>query len=322
MAGIQDVAKKAGVSQSTVSYVLSGRRPISDATRAKVLHAIEELNYQPHAGARALASSRTQVLGLVSPLRPGVDVNVIMQFAAGIATRARHYDHDVLLVTERDASGIESMSRRSMVDGFIVMDVESRDTRIETLMALRQPSVLIGLPEDPGSLSCIDFDFDAAGAMAIRQLATNGHQRTAVISSPPEVHTRGTSYAVRLAAGVEREAQRRGISVETFASSADPAETNAMLDRLITDGVTGLIVHNESALPGVVTDITSRGADVMERTQIVAIGPKALMFAPQLNFTVIDIPGTAIGANAVDMLMDRLEHDALPERRLVAPRVD
>lgn len=322
MAGIQDVAKKAGVSQSTVSYVLSGRRPISDGTRAKVLRAIEELNYQPHAGARALASSRTHVLGLVTPLRAGVDVNVIMQFVAGIATRARHYDHDVLLVTERDASGIESMSRRSMVDGFIVMDVESRDTRIEALMGLRQPSVLIGLPEDPGSLSCIDFDFEAAGAMAVRQLATNGHKRAALIGSPPEVHTRGTSYAVRLAAGVEREAARRGIDVQRFASSADPAETNALLDRLITEGVTGLVVHNESALPGVVTDITSRGASVMEQTQIVAIGPKALMFAPQLNFTVIDIPGTAIGANAVDMLMDRLEHDALPERRLVAPRVD
>ena len=58
MAGIQEVARKAGVSQSTVSYVLSGRRPISDSTRERVLKAIDELNYRPHAGARALASSQ------------------------------------------------------------------------------------------------------------------------------------------------------------------------------------------------------------------------------------------------------------------------
>ena len=69
MATIADVAKAAGVSSSTVSYVLSGKRPISQATRHRVEKAIRDLGFSPHAGARALASSRTNVLGLVVPLR-------------------------------------------------------------------------------------------------------------------------------------------------------------------------------------------------------------------------------------------------------------
>ena len=69
MPTISDVARAAGVSMSTVSYVLSGRRPISAETQARVKAAIAELGYHPHAGARALASSRTSVLALVVPLR-------------------------------------------------------------------------------------------------------------------------------------------------------------------------------------------------------------------------------------------------------------
>lgn len=320
MAGIQEVARKAGVSQSTVSYVLSGRRPISGATREKVLKAIEELNYRPHAGARALASSKTHVLGLVSPLRPGVNVDVIMQFVAGIATRARHYEHDVLLVTEQDASGIESVSLRSMVDGFIVMDVESRDSRIPTLMTLRQPSVLIGLPEDPGTLSCIDFDFEAAGSLAIRRLAKHG--RVALLGSSPEVVSRGTSYAVRLARGAEREAEARGIELRRLAAEDDPVAAARLIDEVIEAGYTGLVVHNESALPGVIQALLRRGPEVTESVEIVAIGPKTLLLAPLLHMTVIDIPGTTIGSTAVDMLMGLVTGDALPERRLVAPRVE
>ena len=71
----KDVARLAGVSQSTVSYVMNGNRPISDATRKRVLDAIEALTYQPNAGARALASQRTRVVGLmVVPVHgPGLD---------------------------------------------------------------------------------------------------------------------------------------------------------------------------------------------------------------------------------------------------------
>ena len=69
----KDVARKAGVSQSTVSYVMTGKRPISERTRQRVLDAMEELTYQPHSGARALAGRRTQVVGLVVPFGPGSD---------------------------------------------------------------------------------------------------------------------------------------------------------------------------------------------------------------------------------------------------------
>ena len=168
MATIHDVARVAGVSTSTVSYVLSGKRSISASTRARVERAIKDLGYRPHAGARALASSRTNVLGLVVPLRADVNVAVIMEFVRAVVTRARTYDHDVLVLTKEEPSGLERVTDGAIVDAVIVMDIESEDPRIDLLTRIERPVVLIGVPNDARGLSCVDFDFRRASGLAVR----------------------------------------------------------------------------------------------------------------------------------------------------------
>src|SRR3954470_11569834 len=85
----KDVARIAGVSQSTVSYVMTGKRPISERTRQRVLAAMEELTYEPNAGARALAGRRTQVVGLVVPFQPRAGTAGLLPFIETIAACAR-----------------------------------------------------------------------------------------------------------------------------------------------------------------------------------------------------------------------------------------
>ncbi len=115
MTTIADVAKAAGVSISTVSYVMSGKRTISAETRERVARAIAELEFRPHAGARSLASRASNVIGLQAPLRTGVDVHVVMQIVAGVVGEARQHDYDILLLASDDASGLERAAR--LVDG-------------------------------------------------------------------------------------------------------------------------------------------------------------------------------------------------------------
>ena len=86
---IADVARHAGVSASTVSYVLSGKRTISESTRARVLASVRALGFHPHAGARALASNRANQIALALPLRTGMHLPVLMQFATAVVTAAR-----------------------------------------------------------------------------------------------------------------------------------------------------------------------------------------------------------------------------------------
>lgn len=131
MVGIADVARHAKVSASTVSYVLSGKRPISPATRERVHASIRALDCHPHAGARALASKRSSVIARAVPLRSGMHLPVVMQFVLAVADQARTFDHDVLLSTEGEgARGLARIEGSALADAIIVMDVELADVRV------------------------------------------------------------------------------------------------------------------------------------------------------------------------------------------------
>src|SRR5438128_10940604 len=99
MATIHDVARQAGVSVSTVSYVINGTRKISDATSARVRLAMEELGYRPNAFARGLASKRTRTIGLMFPTpERGLGVTEL-EFVTSTAEACRNAGYQMILWT-------------------------------------------------------------------------------------------------------------------------------------------------------------------------------------------------------------------------------
>ncbi|GAB6859903.1 LacI family DNA-binding transcriptional regulator [Microbacterium xylanilyticum] len=89
MAKIHEVAEAAGVSISTVSYALSGKRSISPATRERVERAAARLGYEPNAGARMLAGRRTHIFALTEPFRPDTHAPTHMSFVLATSIAAR-----------------------------------------------------------------------------------------------------------------------------------------------------------------------------------------------------------------------------------------
>ncbi|WP_456787033.1 LacI family DNA-binding transcriptional regulator [Cellulomonas sp. P5_C5] len=321
MATIDDVARVAGVSVSTVSYTFSGKRPISAETRARVERAVRELDYRPHAGARALASQRTQVLALMAPLRVDVNVGVIMQFVTGVVTRAQSFKHDVLLLTQDDHDGIERVAAGSMVDAVIMMDVEAEDPRLPILRKQRQPAVLIGLPRDATGFSCVDLDFEAAGRAAVAHLAGLGHRQIALIGSPRAVLSRRTTYAARLVRGFTQESARLGLDAVFETCESSHSGAIEAVDQVLAalPDVTAVIVHNEVALPAVLETLRSRGKDVPRDISVVAVCPEDVALGQTDPLTAVDLPAHTIGAVAVDMAIGRLTGDQPAETRLLAP---
>ncbi len=177
MATIADVARAAGVSPSTVSYVLSGKRPVSASTRRRVERAVAELGYHPNAGVRALAGKRSHIIALAVPLRGDVYVPIMLEIATSVTMTARRHGYDVLLITNDEGpGGIRRLAASGLADAVILMDVELDDKRIATLGDLRTQAALIGLPEDARGLSCVDHDFSAAGALCADHLTDLGHR--------------------------------------------------------------------------------------------------------------------------------------------------
>src|SRR5689334_17813995 len=171
MVTLAEVAQHAGVSASTVSYVLSGKRSISAGTQQRVEASIRELGYHPNAGARALASSRSNIIALMIPLRTDMYVPVMMEIAIAVTTTARAHGYDVLLLTGEEGPGaVRRVTGSGLADGMILMDVELEDERLPLLRASGQPAVLIGLPADTTGLTCVDLDWRATGALCVEHL--------------------------------------------------------------------------------------------------------------------------------------------------------
>ncbi len=328
MATIDDVARRAGVAASTVSYVLSGKRSISPTTRSRVEAAIAELGYHPHAGARALASARTNVLALMVPLpmapgtstlRPDVDVNVLMQFVAGIAPRARSQGYDVLLVTDDDPGAAERVWAGSTADAIIAMSVQADDPRTEALARAKMPAILIGLPEDPHGLSCVDFDFENAGRLAVRHLAGQGHRHIVMVGPPATTFERRMSFAERIVRGMSETSASAGVefSVVPTAARRDAVAGSLapVLDR--EDRPTALVVHHEAALPSVLDVLRDRDWRIPGDISVVAVAPPSIAEQQAAPLSSIEVPAQAIGATAVDMAMAAMRGEGTSETRLV-----
>ena len=263
MATLADVARHAGVASSTVSYVLSGKRSVSDETRERVHRAIKALKYHPHAGARALASSRSNVLALIVPLRSDMYVPVMMEIAIGVVTQARGYGYDVLLLTnDEGAEGIRRVASSARADAVILTDIGMEDDRIATIAETGVDAVLIGVPADPAGLDCVDLDFAAAGRLCVDHLAA---------ARPPHggVHRRGrgrlpAAYRLRRAHPARHPAAPRSLGVDLVHRPCEGSYEAAAgaLARILEERphTTGLIVQNEGIIPPLMSLLRTTGA--------------------------------------------------------------
>ncbi|MGC0331645.1 DNA-binding LacI/PurR family transcriptional regulator [Streptomyces sp. SAI-170] len=324
MVKITDVARRAGVSPSTVSYALSGKRPISEETRRRVEEAVRELGYRPHAGARALASSKANVLALVVPLRAGIHVPVVMQFAVSVVTTARRYDHDVLLLTQEEGDdGLRRVADTALVDALIVMDVQLDDPRLPLLRSLDRPSVLIGFPAEPAGLTCVDLDFRAAAEACVDHLARLGHRVVALVGSPPEVYVRRTAFAQRVVQGFTAAADRAGMSSRVHPCEVAPAAARRVAEQLLRTqpALTGVVVHNEAVLEPLVDAFEQLGLRVPGDLSVTAICPDDLAESVRVPVTSVALPTAELGTRAVELLVGKLAGTPVPGATSLRPRL-
>ncbi|RYJ31882.1 LacI-family transcriptional regulator [Streptomyces sp. L-9-10] len=324
MVTLADVAQHAGVSASTVSYVLSGKRSISASTRERVEHSIEQLGYHPNAGARALASSRSNIIALMVPLRTDMYVPVMMEIAIAVATTARTFGYDVLLLTgEEGPAGVRRIEGSALADAMILMDVELHDDRLPLLREARRPSVLIGLPADTTGLSCVDLDFAAAGAVCADHLAGLGHREIAVIGEAPGVYERLTGFAERTLSGLRERSAELGLRLLHRPCEGSYAAVSATVGRIFDErpGTTAFIVQNEAATDPLLALLRQQRRAVPEDISVVAICPDQVAVHASVPLTSVAVPAQEMGRHAVEQVVAKLSGRGSDEVVLLRPEL-
>ncbi|MFD3479185.1 LacI family DNA-binding transcriptional regulator [Streptomyces sp. NPDC058695] len=310
MVTLAEVARHAGVSASTVSYVLSGKRSISAATRERVENSVRKLGYHPNAGARALASSRSNIIALMVPLRTDMYVPVMMEIAMAVATAARTHGYDILLLTgEEGAEAVRRIEGSALADAMIVMDVELDDERLPLLRAANRPAVLIGLPSDTAGLNCVDLDFAAAGAACAEHLAGLGHREIAVIGEAAAVYERHTGFAERTLTGLRERSAELGLRLLHRPCEGSYASVSATLSRVFDErpGTTAFVVQNEAATDPLLALLRQSGRAVPEDVSVVAVCPEQVAAHASVPLTSVAVPAQEMGRRAVEQVIAKIE---------------
>jgi DNA-binding LacI/PurR family transcriptional regulator len=310
MATLADVARHAGVAASTVSYVLSGKRPVSEETRERVGRSIKLLGYQPHAGARALASAKSNVLALVIPLRRDLYVPVMMDIAIAVTTVARRFGYDVLLLTNDEGpEGIRRVATSARADAVILTDVGMED------------AVLIGVPADPAGLDCVDLDFAQAGRLCVEHLAGLGHREVAFIGEAQGIYARRIGFAERTLRGIRAAAAQAGMNLVHRPCGGSYEAAAGVLARIFEERprTTGLIVQNEAVIPPLLSLLRTAGRIVPEDVSIVAVCPDQVAEQTSPQLSSVNLPAAELGTRAVELLMRRMADGGADEVVLIPP---
>ncbi len=187
---LEDIAKKAGVSRSTVSRVINDDPNVSKRTRERVLAVIAQENFHPNAAARTLVTRRTEVIGVVIPTPENIfftDNSYFPMLLAGLGEATRERNYALLLwlgeVTDNDERLINKISNHHLMDGLVIASLDSRHPLYLRLADLRRPFVMIDKPMSrTEQISYVSIDNVRAGELATEHLIRLGRRRIAHIT--------------------------------------------------------------------------------------------------------------------------------------------
>jgi DNA-binding LacI/PurR family transcriptional regulator len=189
MATIKDVARAAGVSTATVSYVLNNKTDfVSEATRLRVLEAVEQLSYTRNVTARNLRVNQTRLIGYALQYTPQPRPNTVLEhFAFHLAREASMAGYHVLTFTyahDDPVCAYDELIRTGRVDAFILANTTLNDPRVAYLLDQEYPFAAFGRSNPDWNFNWVDTDGRSGICQAVEYLIGLGHRRIAMVTWP------------------------------------------------------------------------------------------------------------------------------------------
>jgi DNA-binding LacI/PurR family transcriptional regulator len=319
---IADIARRAGVTKSSVSFALNGRPGVSSATRERILAIAGELGWQPNSAARALSDGRAGALGLVVD-RPARTLGVepfFTQLIWGIEGELSARGVALLLQVTVDRMAQLECYRRwwaeRRVDGVFLVDLHIDDTRVELLEELDLPAIVIGGPRGLGGLPGVWNDDIGAQRSVVEYLTALGHRRIARVAGLPELwHTALRTEAFETITG---ELGASSTTVTTDYSGEQGAQATRSL-LASAEPPTAIIYDNDIMALAGLSVAAEMGVAVPDRLSIVAWDDSVLcrLVHPPLSAVSLDI--AAYGARVARRLLDQVDGEAAESECAATP---
>ncbi|MEJ6483815.1 LacI family DNA-binding transcriptional regulator [Nostoc punctiforme UO1] len=322
---IEDIARRAGVSHSTVSRALRDNALISSKVREEIKQLAQEMNYVPNAIAQSLQNKRTNTIGVVVT---SIADPFFAEVVDGIEQIARPAGLSVLLSAshrdlEQEIAAIDTFHRRR-VDGILVADSRISKQHTKQLTQIAVPTVLINSQtEDQCEIfHSVAIDDRLGARLATEHLISLGHTSIGYLGVSDRSrsnHQRLEGYKMALAeAGLPQNPDWVAISDEYDTRISDVATGQNMLSKLLTAEVTGIFCYNDMVAVGALLACQELGILVPRNLSLVGFDGIALGSYVTPALTTVSQPMLEIGGYAMQMLIDLLADKAV-ENRVLSP---
>jgi DNA-binding LacI/PurR family transcriptional regulator len=315
-----DIARRAGVSQATVSLVISGGAAsdqIAASTRQAILEAAAEFGYSANIAARSLRRGRNRILGLhtFEPVFPTDQRDFYFPFLLGVEEETAAQGYDLLLfssVNSRAERSIyaDGVNRLKLADGCVLLGRKVRREELAALVREDFPFVFVGRREiEGGEISYVAADYVAATRAMVGELTRLGHERILYLRAIEDTEpTRDRE------AGYRRGLADAGVAVDEslVQGLADPAElsTDHIQHWISSYGVTAVLVEptEDNRLVEVLAAIAAADRVAFPRDcSIALLGDPPSWTADRRNWTRFSLPRAEMARRAVRMLVELLD---------------
>ncbi|MEV0778467.1 LacI family DNA-binding transcriptional regulator [Streptomyces sp. NPDC050428] len=320
-----DVARLAGVSQSAVSRVISGKAVtarIPEETRQRVFEAVRELGYVANPAARAMRKQRNNLLGVHTFERvfPRVHEDFYFEFLLGVEERAEETGFDLVLFTSNGSGGDgerkiykNGTNRLNLADGSILLGVATDRGELARLWYEGHPFVHIGRREVPGAeIPQIIPDYRSASAQIVERLARHGHRRLGYVRDWQEMEP----YEDRRL-GYAEAVDRLGLTNASPDFNGTVGLDGAWLDEVARGAATAIVVESVGLAQSLREQLAVRGRKIPDDVSVAVLEAAPADLSGQWDSLVI--PRVEIGRLAVDRLQAMLDDPELRTGSVLMP---
>ncbi|MGL5329515.1 MAG: LacI family DNA-binding transcriptional regulator [Peptostreptococcaceae bacterium] len=318
---IKDVAKKAGVSISTVSRVINDSKPVTDEVKQKVLDVIKETGYIPNPLARSLVTKKSQLIGVIVPEVSDSFVNEILN---GVEEIAKMYDYEILLANtysdkEQELKSI-NLLRAKQVEGIVMISWKVEEEHVDYMQRC-------GIPASYISKTARDYDIHTVSTSNIdatydmtKYLLDKGHEKIAFVMTSKD----DTVLEIERLNGYEKALNERNIELDKSLVKHGTTTYEggyASMKELLDEGIVphAAFVTGDEAAIGAINAICDAGYRVPEDISVAGFNDVkiAKMYRPKL--TTVHQPLYDMGAVAIRMVIKMINNEVLDEKKIELP---
>lgn len=318
---LEEIARRSGVSRSTVSRVINQQPNVSEDVRKRVEAVIQETGYQPNLAAQTLVSKRSWMIGLVLPRSVSSLFTdpYFPRLTQGIAKGCNRFDYTLglfLVSTKEDEEKIlPRVSRKGMLDGVLIQSGQIGDQLIERMMSSNLPVVVIGSPLHSKDVSYIDVDNTSGAYNAVSHLIRLGYQRIGTITG-----ILGSAAADDRLEGYKKALIERGRNVEDeLIAEGDFTEAGGYyaMQQLLPSRPEAVFAASDLMAIGAMRATREAGLAIPEEVAFVGFDDVSIATYADPQLTTIRQPIARLGFNAVEILIDLIENGIVPARRII-----